>query len=179
AEGQTRAHGTFRVALVRRGPSEVDEQAVAHVLPHVSTDTAQHLHGAPLVGAHDVAEVLGVEARGELRGSDEIAEEDAELPALPFRGARDARRQGVRPGKAARRMRLLRIDHAERLEERLDRDVAPLEPLLGDPVQEPPETTATDRRRDRHGLRAELLDDDLVHRLAAYGRLTDQALEQD
>src|SRR5436190_1539168 len=82
-----------------------------------------------------------------------------------------SRTPGVRLREAARRVPLLRIDHAERLEERLDRDVAPLDPLLGDPSQEPPETTATDRRRDRHGLGAELLDDDLVHRLTLEGEL--------
>ena len=126
-------------------------------------EAAHHLLDAPLVGAHHVAEVLGVEASRELRGPDEIAEESGELPALAFLGARDARRPGVRPPEAARRVPLLRIDPPERLEDRLDRDVAPLDPLLGDPVQEPPETTVTDRRRNRHGLGAELLDDDLVH----------------
>src|SRR5439155_14471830 len=156
-EIEARTHGTFRVVFVRRGPSEVDEQPVAQELPHVPTEAAHHLLGAPLVGVHDVAEVLGVEASGELRGADEIAEEDGELPALPFRGARGARRPRVRPREAARRVPLLRIDHAERLKERLDRDVAPLDPLLSDLLQEPPETTVSDRRRDWDRLGAELL----------------------
>ena len=76
------AHGALRIVLVRLRVAVVDEEAVAEVLRDVSLEALDHLGTARLVGAHHLAEVLGVETARERRRPDEIAEEHRELAAL-------------------------------------------------------------------------------------------------
>ena len=58
------------VVLVRAGPAEVGEHAVAHQLGHVPTDAGDLAGECVLVGAQDLAHVLGGEPGGECGGAD-------------------------------------------------------------------------------------------------------------
>ena len=102
------------------------------------------------------------------------------MTALSFEGTGRSRSGRVWEDKSPRgRAQLLRVDEADGLEDVVDRDVASLDLLGGDPVQEAPETAVADHRRDRHGFGAELPEDDLLHRLAAHRELAGQTLEKD
>src|SRR5262249_30847272 len=152
---------------------------IAEILPYPPAEARNHLLGRPLEGADDLAKLLGVDAGGKLRGSHEIADEDGEAPALSLKGAGRRRSDRIWKDGARRAGQLLRVDEAEGLGQGVDRDVASLDLLGGDPLEKTPETVVADNRRDRHGFRVELPEDDLLHRLAAHRRLPGQAFEKD
>ena len=79
---QPRTHRPLGVVLVRLRIAEVDEHAVAHVLRHEPAEAAHGLGDALLIGRNDLAQVLGVHARGECRRADEVREHHRDLAAL-------------------------------------------------------------------------------------------------
>ena len=76
------AYRAARIVLAGDRIPEVHEQTVAEVLRDVAVKRADHGVTCLLVGAHDVAEHLGIEPGGELGRADEVAEHHRELPAL-------------------------------------------------------------------------------------------------
>ena len=94
------------IVLVRLGPAEIGEHPVAHELGDVALP-AQHLaRDRILVGAQDLAHLLGIEPRREHGRADEVDEHDRELAALGLerrRGSRIGRRCGAGLGRGGRR----------------------------------------------------------------------------
>ena len=95
--GPDRALG---LVLVRPGPAEVGEHAVAHELGDVALEARDLARDRVLVGAEDLAHLLGVEPRGERGRADQVDEHHRELPPLGLGGRRGrgpARRRPARP----------------------------------------------------------------------------------
>ncbi len=93
-------HGPLGIVLVRARVAEVGDHTVAEILGGVSVEALDGAHAHVLVGAQDVAPVLGVERAGERRRVDQVAEQHGHVPFLP--GAGHARgRVGDRPALQA------------------------------------------------------------------------------
>ena len=67
--------------------AEIYEEPVAQILRNMAFEPSDDGGGGVLVGANDIAHLLGVEGGGERRRSDEIAEHDGELAAFGLRGS--------------------------------------------------------------------------------------------
>ena len=80
------------LVLVGGRPSEVGEHAVAHELGDVALVTQDLARDCVLVGAQELARLLGVETCGERRRADQVDEHHRELP--PFGPDRRLRRFG-------------------------------------------------------------------------------------
>ena len=102
--------------LVRPGPAEVGEHAVAHELRDVALEARDLARDRVLVGADELAHLLRVEAGRERGRADEVAEQDRQPPPLglggagrgrPLLGGRglDRRRISLRRATAARSLR--------------------------------------------------------------------------
>ena len=89
---QPGAHRALGVVLVRLRPAEIGQHAVAQVLGDMAVEAADHLRAGRLIGAHDRAQVLGIEPRRQLGRADQIAEHHGQLPALGFARSRRRRR---------------------------------------------------------------------------------------
>jgi hypothetical protein len=72
------------VVLVRPRPAEIDQHAVAHELCDETIEARDHAGAGALVGADQIAVVLGVEPCRQCRRADQIAEHYGKLPALGF-----------------------------------------------------------------------------------------------
>ena len=79
---QARPHGTLGVVLVRAGPAEVGQHAVAHELGDVPAEARDLARDGVLVGAQDLAHLLGVEPAAQRGRADQVAEHHRELSAL-------------------------------------------------------------------------------------------------
>ena len=75
----------FRVVLARRGPAEVDEQAIAEFPGDVAPEAPDGARGGLLVLPDEVTPLLGVELLREGRRADQVAEEDRQLATLAGR----------------------------------------------------------------------------------------------
>ncbi len=77
--GADRALG---IVLMRLRIAEINQHAVAHIFgdktAKPSTMSATHA----MVGTDDLAQILGIEPRGQRRRADQIAEHHGQLPAL-------------------------------------------------------------------------------------------------
>jgi hypothetical protein len=107
------------IIFMRLGISEINEHAVAHILSDKTAKAGDGVGHAAMVGADDLAQILGIEARGQRRRTDQIADHDGELaplclaphPSLPRlrgrvrKGAGAERGDGVEQTAAARSMR--------------------------------------------------------------------------
>ena len=72
----------FGIRLVRFGPAEIDQHAITHVARDEATEARDRRGHAGLIAADHCTQILGVQARGQCRESDHIAEHHAELAAL-------------------------------------------------------------------------------------------------
>jgi hypothetical protein len=70
------------VVLMRLGIAEINEYAIAHILGDKTAKAADGIGDAAMVGADDLAQILGIEARGQGRRTDQVAEHDRQLPPL-------------------------------------------------------------------------------------------------
>jgi len=77
--GARRALG---VVLMRLGIAEINQHAVAHILGDKTAKAADGVGDAAVVGADDLTQILGIEARGQRRRADQIAEQHRQLPPL-------------------------------------------------------------------------------------------------
>ena len=85
--------------LVRPGPAEVGEHAVAHELRDVALEARDLARDRVLVGADELAHLLGVEAGRERGRADEVAEHHRELAALGLADGRRSLLGGRRLGR--------------------------------------------------------------------------------
>jgi hypothetical protein len=90
-QGEPGAHRLLGVVLMGLRISEIDEDAVAHVLGHEPAITPDHLGHAALIGPDHLPEVLGVHTRRKLCRPDDITEHYRQLTALSLRAARPVR----------------------------------------------------------------------------------------
>jgi len=80
--GASRALG---VVLMRLGIAEINQHAVAHILGDKPTKAADGLGDAAMVGADDLAQILGIEAHRQGCPTDQIAKHHGQLPSLCLR----------------------------------------------------------------------------------------------
>src|SRR6516225_273279 len=62
--------------------AEIDEHTVAHILGDKAAKAGDDVGDAAMVGADDLAQILGIEARRQRRRTDQIAEHHRQLPPL-------------------------------------------------------------------------------------------------
>ena len=84
--GASRALG---IVLMRLGIAEINQHAVAHILGDKTAKAGDGVGDAAMVGADDLAQILGIEARRQRRRTDQVAEHHRQLPPL---GSVDCRR---------------------------------------------------------------------------------------
>ena len=83
---------------MRSRVAEIDQHAVAHVFGDKAIEPGDDLGDGAVIRADDLAQILGIEPRGERRRADQIAEHHRQLPPLSALGAR---RDGRRLGRGA------------------------------------------------------------------------------
>jgi hypothetical protein len=62
--------------------AEIDQDTVAHVLGDKAIEPGDHFGDGAVIGGDDLAQILGIELRGERGRANEVAEHDRELPSL-------------------------------------------------------------------------------------------------
>ena len=62
--------------------SEIGQHPVAHIFGDEALEASDNLGDSAMVGADDVAQILGIETRGQGRRPDQIAKHDGQLPPL-------------------------------------------------------------------------------------------------
>jgi hypothetical protein len=77
--GASRALG---IVLMRLGIAEIDQHAVAHIFGDKTAKAAHGVGDAAVVGADDVTQILGIEAGGQRRRTNQVAEHHRQLPPL-------------------------------------------------------------------------------------------------
>jgi hypothetical protein len=85
-------NGALGIVLVGLRPSEVDQKPVPEELGDMAVEMPDNLGAGLLVGADDLAELLGVQSLGERRKGDQVAEHHGELAALGTRRLESGRR---------------------------------------------------------------------------------------
>ena len=79
---QPGASRTLGVVLMRLWIAEIDQHAVAHILGDKTPKAADGVGDAAMVGADDLAQILGIEARGQRCRADQVAEHHRQLAPL-------------------------------------------------------------------------------------------------
>jgi hypothetical protein len=96
---QPRPDRPLGIVLMRSWVAEIDQHAVAHVLGDETVESGYHLGNRTVIRADDLAQIFGIEARGEFGRADQIAEHHRELSAFSIAGSRrgdgGCRRAGV------------------------------------------------------------------------------------
>ena len=69
-------------SLMRLRIAEVNQHTVAHILGDKTAKAADGVGDAAMVGADDLAQILGIEARRQRRRSHQVTEHDCELAPL-------------------------------------------------------------------------------------------------
>ena len=87
--GEPGADRPLGIVLVGRRPAEIGQDAVAQELRDVALVPRQLRRDRALVGGHDLARVLGIEAGGERGRAHEVDEDERELAPLAAGGGRD------------------------------------------------------------------------------------------
>jgi hypothetical protein len=67
---------------MRLGIAEINQHPVAHILGDKAAKAGDGVGDAAMIGADDLAQILGIEAGGQRRRTDQIAEHDGQLPPL-------------------------------------------------------------------------------------------------
>jgi hypothetical protein len=90
---------------VRARPAEIGQDAVAQELGNVPLEPADDLGAGSVIGAHDLAQVLRIQARRQLGRADQVAKQNGELAAFglgrPRRRDRLCARGGAVPSLSA------------------------------------------------------------------------------
>jgi hypothetical protein len=145
-----RPHRPLRVVLVGLRVAEVDEQPVAQVLGDTAVVAPDRVCAARLVDLHHAAVSLGVEPLRETGRVHQVAEHHRQVPMLAALRERPRRR-----GFLGRFRQLpAHRDRIERLDQRLDRDVAPGGLARRDRFEQRPQAMAAKPRRDLDGAPA-------------------------
>ena len=81
-DGEPGLHGALGVMFVGLGIAEIGEHAVAHVFGDEAAVALDQRRAAAMIGADDLAHILGIEPRRHRGRADEVAEHHGELTAL-------------------------------------------------------------------------------------------------
>ena len=87
---------SFGIVLVRARVAEINENTIAHVLGDETIEPGDDFGDRAVIGADDLAQILGVKTGRERRRAHQIAEHHGQLPALGIgarRCIRSCRRQ--------------------------------------------------------------------------------------
>ena len=85
-ERKSGAHRPLGVVLMGLRVAEISENAVAHVFGDIPAETADRLGDRAMIGADDLAQILGIEAPRKRGRTDEIAEHHRQLTPLGLGG---------------------------------------------------------------------------------------------
>jgi hypothetical protein len=114
------SHRPLGIVLMRSGVAEIDEHAVAHVLGDKAVEPGDDRGGRTMICGDDLAQILGIEARGERSRADQVAEHHRQLTALGIRPHPclpcKRRREGERAPAVARDRQGWRRRHIDRAE---------------------------------------------------------------
>ena len=97
-DGEAGPDRALGLVLVRPGPAEIGEHAVAHELGDVALEARDLARDGVLVGADDLAHLLGIEPARERGRADQVDEHHRQLPPL---GLRRPCAIGATPARAA------------------------------------------------------------------------------
>ncbi len=134
-DGETGAQGALGVLFQRMGVAEIDEHAVADIVGDEASVALHRFGDAGAIGRQQLVQILGVEARRQRRGIDQVAKHHGDLPALGYgrASAGGLLRHGGRCGCCGlrhfpRRRRLAaeccdRLEHAAAVADGLDADL--------------------------------------------------------
>ncbi|MFN8640245.1 MAG: hypothetical protein U0802_00750 [Candidatus Binatia bacterium] len=167
--GARRAAG---VVLARLRVSEGDQDAVRHDARDVAAMAAGNLGKARVLSVHQCVELLHVGAPAVAAPRGQPTAHQGQLSALRI----DHRRHLAGDGAV---LRAAALGAGERLQEAFDGDVASVDGLGGDDLEDASDPLAAQPPRDRDGIGSDLLEDDLVRGRAVHGQLPGQALEED
>jgi hypothetical protein len=70
------------IVLMRLGIAEINQHAIAHIFGDKAAKAADGVGDAAMVGTDDLAQILGIEARGQRRRTNQIAEHHSQLAPL-------------------------------------------------------------------------------------------------
>ncbi len=79
-----RAHSALSGVIECLRPAEIGHHSVAEKFRDMTVETLHRRGGRALIVGVDLAPFLGVEARGNLRRADEVAEQHRQMPSLTF-----------------------------------------------------------------------------------------------
>ncbi len=117
---ERRAQRPFGVILMRPRIAEIGQDAIAEEAGDVAAEAVDHRSADILIGANDLAQLLGIELERQGGRADQIAEQDRELPPL---GALRRDRRRARPhGLACRRCGRQRRDRLAQPDPIADRE---------------------------------------------------------
>ena len=131
---QPRPHRPLGVVLMGLRVAEIHEDAVAHVFRHEAAEAAHGLGDAFLIGRNDLAQVLGVHARGERRRTDQVREHHRDLAALGSIVRLRFNQRRLRQNRSGAGKLSNRFQQLLAMAERHDADV--LEIVVGQPAQQ-------------------------------------------
>ena len=77
--GEAGPHPPFGVVLMRLRVTEINQDAITHVPGHKAVGFGDYFGDGTVICADDLAVILGIEARGECRRADQIAEHYRQL----------------------------------------------------------------------------------------------------
>ena len=80
--GEAGTHGAFGIGLTSFRPAKIDQHTVTDVTRDEAVEPLDGGGDARLIGADDLPQILGIEARREGSRADEIAKHHAERTAL-------------------------------------------------------------------------------------------------
>jgi hypothetical protein len=79
---QPRPDRPLGIVLMRSRVAEIHQNAVAHVFRDKSIEPGDNLGNGAVIGADDLAQILGIEARREFGRADQVAEHHRQLATL-------------------------------------------------------------------------------------------------
>jgi hypothetical protein len=109
--------------------AEIDQDAVAHVLGDETIEPGDDLGDGAVIGGDDLAQILGIEARGECGRADQIAEHYRKLPAFGISGSRGI--SGYRHHRSGGQCGAERSNRGEELAAMADRGHADADQVVG------------------------------------------------
>src|SRR5262249_42866113 len=170
-----RQRGTRRAAsivLVRVRVAERKQDAVGHDAGDMAIAAAGELTDDRVLRVQERVHLLQISRSAINPGDAQAAADQCELAAL-------AGWERLRPDPDISVPQLVQFAETQGLQHALDSHVALLDLLGRDGFEQAPDTLLAHPRRDGDGVRADLLDDDLLRRTSAHSQLSGQALEED
>jgi hypothetical protein len=114
---------------MRLGIAEIDQHTIAHVFGDKAGEASDPVGDAAVIGAEDLAQILGIKAGRERRRADQVAEHHGQLAPLSF--GRDRSRRGCCLGDGPWSSAAKRGDRRQQLAPMADRRDPEANQILG------------------------------------------------